>query len=154
VAALYLDEHLTPQAIPLLERAGHTVARVVSYHRGAPDFVNLLFAWQQGWVMVTSDSTDYLSLHDLWHHWSQAWFAPSRPASAPPEHAGILVTRYGWNKDQLAHHVDLFFRSLPPRPIANRAYVWQDGPGWVDAPPSLQRRLRPPRPSRGTAGSP
>ena len=145
MAALYFDEHLTPLAIPLLERAGHTAARVVTHYLGAPDFVNLLFAWQQGWIMVTSDFADYLTLHDTWHHWSAASFAGPAPTGGSPEHAGILVTRYRWTKDQLTHNVGLFLALLAPQPIANRAYVWQDGPGWVSARPSLQRRNRPGR---------
>jgi hypothetical protein len=54
VPELYIDNDVTMRAAPLLSAAGHTAYTTAQFNRQAAyDYDQLLYAAQQGWVLLT-----------------------------------------------------------------------------------------------------
>ena len=131
MADLYLDENIPSATVGALQQLGHTAvhARALGStsapagRRRVPDWVHLAAAAAAGRTVVTEDG-DFVTLHRVWLHWTEAWgLGATRP------HAGILRVPNGWAPARTAQAVHAFFRA--GRPITNRLYRWTPG-GWEE----------------------
>lgn len=82
---LYCDEHFGSGVVDLLAAVGIQAETFRAHNHRQPDPVQLLFAAQRGWTILTRDR-GFLRLHEFWY--LLALWRPKRPAL---RHAGILV---------------------------------------------------------------
>ncbi len=88
MASFYLDNDIARECADELRAHGHDVIMTRELGRArATDDEQLLFAAQQGRILVTHNWRDFLLLHYAWCRWPLAW----DPAVVLPPHAGILV---------------------------------------------------------------
>lgn len=85
----YLDHDVALNVTGQLRALGHHV--VTSREQGqeeAGDFLQLLTAAQNNWVLVSHNRKDFQLLHRAWVTWSRAW-------SVQAVHAGVLILPHG-----------------------------------------------------------
>ena len=86
MALMYLDEDVSVEVGPMLNRRGHDVIHAHDLNnREVPDTEHLLYAARSGRVMVTHNRRDFEELHRMWLALN-SWGVMGR------EHAGILTT--------------------------------------------------------------
>jgi hypothetical protein len=86
VAQLYLDNDVALGLIAILEAAGHSAIATRDVGRShAPDYQQMVTAWQRGAVLVTHNRDDYIDQVEAWQLWPRAW------GVAGPEHPGVIV---------------------------------------------------------------
>lgn len=86
---LYLDEDVKRAVADLLlapDRLVHTARE--EGRLGASDPYQLLYAAEQGWIIVTCNRGDYHLLHEAWLLWSYRW-------GIRRDHPGILALDQG-----------------------------------------------------------
>jgi hypothetical protein len=124
VARLYLDSDVSRWLAPLLRAAGHDATTAhAEGRRGASDDEQLLFAAQEGRVLLTHNRADFVLLHGAWRRWPAAW------GVAAPAHPGILVLDHR-PEAELVGVVDAFVGGTPPAPLVGALYWWRGGSGW------------------------
>jgi hypothetical protein len=125
VADLYLDENIPNATVGALQALGHTAVHVralgpapttatTGRRRRPPDWVHLAAAAAAGRTVVT-EAGDFVTLHRVWRHWTEAW-----GLGETRQHAGILHVPNGWAPARTAQAVHDVFRA--GRPITNRLY--------------------------------
>jgi hypothetical protein len=125
VATFAADENFATPLARLLSAAGHDIATARDLGLiGAPDDKVLLTAAEQGRVLLTHNSADFLLLHRAWLRWPAAWGL--QPA---PRHAGILAVPQ-LAADLYPWVVEVIGRIVADRPsLANELYALH-GPAW------------------------
>lgn len=128
MAQLYLDEDIPVAVAGGLTAAGHLTRTTVAVGRlGRWDADQLLYAADQGWIMVTHNRRDFRALHEGWLAWSPRWREP-RP------HAGILTLDQS-NRLVAGDYASAFLALLATDALtlANRAYDWfaRGGGQWL-----------------------
>jgi hypothetical protein len=124
LARLYLDHNVSLRAVPAILADGHDV--VSTHDLGAalrPDDAQLLFAAQDGRIVVTLDRHDLTMLHDAWLSWPRAYDL------ALPPHSGILVVD-STNADNLARTIVAFLAASSSEQLANGLFWWHHLDGW------------------------
>jgi hypothetical protein len=126
LARLYLDHNVARDVATHLRLAGHEVrtAREIRTE-SAGDDEHLALAYQQGWVFITHNITDFELLHDAWRRWSALW-------GVNVTHPGILALEPGAVPEQLARPIDQQLRSESP--IMGELHVWRPRRGWLRRP--------------------
>ena len=125
MATFAADENFAAPLARLLRAAGHDVATARDLGLvSAPDDKVLLTAAEQGRILLTHNSADFLLLHRAWLRWPAAW-----GLQPVPRHAGILAVPqlaanlYPWVVEAIGHLVT-------DRPaLANELHALQ-GPAW------------------------
>ena len=93
---LYCDEHFGSGMLVQLTDAGIQAEAFRSHKYRQPDPVQLLFAAQRGWTILTRDQ-EFLELHRFWY--LMTLWRPRRPAL---HHAGILIAPQASQADIVA----------------------------------------------------
>lgn len=138
ISRFYLDENVKEQLAAVLIALGvDAVSTWQMGRKGASDFMQLLFAAQEGRVVVTHDSKDFQQLHGAWLAWAAAW-----GATAAARHSGILIIergpghRGGMPVAQLVSIVQAF--AVWSSPTANRLFAWNAIVGLREVPPLVR----------------
>ncbi len=137
MAALFLDNDVSVRLAVLLNSEGHDVTTArQERRRSASDAEQLLRASEQGRILVTHNTNDYVLLHDAWLLWSSAW-------GIEPHHAGILTIPQSHHVpvDRMARDIDRLLQSGTT--VVDRLYRrriggarvgwerWRIGVGWT-----------------------
>lgn len=114
---VYLDEDVKHEVVDLLV-APHLFVRTARNERRlrASDPSQLIYAAEQGWIVVTCNRNDYHLLHDAWLLWSHRW-------GVAPKHAGILALDQGYPAPVLAAAITAFLATDPD--LINAMYDWR-----------------------------
>ena len=125
---LHIDHDVSADLLPLLRRAGHDIVTAAELGlSAAPDDVHLLAAADDGRVLLTYNTKDFILLHGAWRRWSAAW-------QVARHHAGILILKAPSqlsNQDS-AREVDALLASQPP--LIDELYKWERPGGWARQP--------------------
>jgi Domain of unknown function (DUF5615) len=118
MASLYLDHDVSAVLAGLLAAAGHDVltTRAVAHERSG-DHEQLLFAAQEGRILVSHIWRDYRLLHAAWQLWSREW-------EQSTELGGILIVDQGASA-RLAEAIGVFVDR--GESLENRLYRWHAG---------------------------
>lgn len=126
MAAFLIDEHVTPRLGERLTQRGHSAHHVRTLGlAGANDATILLAAAERGFVLITENYQDFLTLHQAWQLWPRAW-----RVSPLPSQQGILaipqlpVARLDETAAAIAQMV------ASGEAIANALHRWSVGRGW------------------------
>lgn len=133
---LFLDENVKVELAEALSAAGIETHTTVSEQRlRAIDADQLLFCANQGWVCVTQNRRDFLTLHEGWATWTGAW-------GIPLAHSGILILDQGPLIPTLMAILVPFLATKPP--LTNRLWNWYDNPPeWQEFSIGGSRKRRP-----------
>ncbi len=113
---LYLDEDVKREVVDLLVAPDLSIRTTRSERRlSASDPFQLVYAAEQGWVVVTCNRDDYRLLHDAWLLWSHRW-------NVTMQHAGILALDQGHPAPVMAAAISGFLATDPE--LANAMYDW------------------------------
>lgn len=118
MAYFYLDNDVATRVADELRTLGHHAVTTRSLHRGhTRDEQQLLFAAQQGWIVVTHNAKDFILLHDAWQLWANAW-------QVPAQHAGIMIPPHGstWPATKIA--LELHRLLQIGQMITNQLFEW------------------------------
>lgn len=127
MAEFLLDHNVSRAYVALLVRHGHDVrtARDEELDR-ADDGAIVLFAAEQGAVVITHNGGDFWLLHRAWHRWASAW-----RVSPSPRHGGILILpqRQHLEPVRLAQTVLELLQIQPD--LTNSLFEWTVAQGWT-----------------------
>ena len=93
-----------------------------------PDYLQLLRAAREDWILVTHNWKDFRLLHGAWIAWRQAW-------GAQASHAGVLVltqARDALQRAAYGQHLHELIESQPG-PLRNQLYRYRLDAGWVQS---------------------
>lgn len=131
MADLYLDEDVSLVLGRLLTARGHSViaAKQVKPPR-TPDHEQLATAVRSGWILLTHNEADFLSLHRAWRDWFLEWGRPPFPS-----HPGVVSfpqpprLRTEAAADVLDQLVSV---AAGVHPLRDRFYRWSTLRGWEE----------------------
>lgn len=129
MAALYLDEEVPIALADLLRTRGHSASTTRDARRlGSSDPAQLLFAANNGLVLVTHNGGDFARLHQAWLTWATGWDVV-RP------HAGIIALGRDLGKPP-EEYADIVADLLaePQQVLSDTCYHWHPRFGWTQKP--------------------
>lgn len=129
MASFYLDENVSEQLRPLLERHGHRAIIARSVHGGrTSDHEHVATATRNNWLLVTHDRKDFRLLHRAWIEWfSEFGVEPI------PTHADILLIPQPplASIHEQAAMIQAFLQRFPTKnQRGSRFFVWSMTVGW------------------------
>lgn len=125
MAAFYLDNDVSNEAVGLLETKGHEVLHTRRHGQArATDDQQLLTALRLNRILVTHNARDFILVHRAWRLWPSAFGADW------PQHPGILIIPQPADlpTPQAAVALDRFVRS--GRPLLDRLYRLTTAGAW------------------------
>lgn len=131
MAGIHLDHNIARDTAVASRRHGHDVVTASDQQEErASDATLLLAATQQGRLLISHDSHDFILLHDAW----ERWFTAYSTVPSPP-HAGILIIpqqdyrRGFWLPDVAAREIDIFLEQHVS--LMGQLHEWTPSRGWV-----------------------
>jgi hypothetical protein len=113
---LYLDEGVKHEVVDLLVAPDLFVRTARNERRlSANDPFQLVYAAEQGWIVVTCNRGDHHLLHDAWLLWSHRW-------GVAPKHAGILALDQGYPAPVMAAAIAMLLTIAPD--LTNTMFDW------------------------------
>jgi hypothetical protein len=111
-----------------MARFGVDVVSANLTNKGLLDPEQLLRAVALGRVLITSNTRDFLLLHQTWLIWPRSWELRPRPV-----HHGILLLHSapGFGVPEVAREILAFLVAIGPTgDLRNRAFAWNAQLGW------------------------
>ncbi len=124
MADFYLGNDVSLRLAPLLRSVGHRVTTTRDLGlSGASDDAQLLTVARNGWILITHNRRDFITLHDAWRTWPAAF------GLALPPHPGILVLDQAL-PDVLVNVVSVFLTGMAGESWTNELFWWHRAGAW------------------------